>query len=277
MMNVPIDSAKAPIAPPQAPQGWVMVWKAEVRRLARQGGLRRSVLWAFALAVALGVTTLVTVTWMADGKAATPTRVSSPGEVAAATAAFVLALAATVHFGRSSQNGSVQSSLVLVPNRTRLLLAQGAASATLGAATALAAAVVAGLASVVSTGASVGLREVATGLATGPLAAALLTALGFLVGTVLNRAVGAVLVTIGWWLVMPLVIMVAGAFLPAAVQPVVQAVLDATPTMLLPAATSASELSTSTWQNLVQAHGLLCAWVVGMGALAWVLLRRRAF
>lgn len=254
------------------------VVRAEVFRLLRQGGLRRGLLVSALIGLGVGLAAVAAMTYLGRGQAdlTSSVPVTVPVEAAAATAAFFVSLSALLYHARTGQAG-VLASLVLVPNRTRLLAAQVASLAAVAMTTTLAVTTVVAVAALAMSDASAGGLPAAIGVLSGSIAAALLAVIALFLAILINSLVVAILAYTAWWIVLPLTLSISSAALPGWAAPLAAAAVQYTPTVLLNKATTVSTLTTQGYATVLDGHVGLVAWVVVLGVVAQLAFRRRSF
>jgi ABC-type transport system involved in multi-copper enzyme maturation permease subunit len=201
--------------------------------------------------------------------------VTLPVETAAGVAGILLAILVASYVARDAPSGLVSTSLTLVPRRSRLLAARGAAVAFIGVAAALvgtSATAVAAIAGSQSTGA---LPSAAAGIAASALAVGLLTSISFCVATLANRPVPTVLIVLGLLVVAPLALSAVQLSLPPNVGQMVGTVVECSPAPLFFRAIGITATAQLGYQPLIAAQLGLLAWAVVLGSLSLAVFKRR--
>lgn len=248
-------------------QGTGQVWRAELRRAGRQGGWRRISMWSVIVSLAIGggtLATLGTISAAADEPGSVV--ITFPVEVTAIVASFMMALGMAMSVARDSQ-GMLTISLTNVPHRRRLLTAQmGSAfvwSTMVVAATALVALAAATLVTPSASGATLAMSSTVAG----SLAGGLMGCISYQLGRLVAHPAIAVLVVLGWWLVLPMALVSVGLFLPSSVQTVIEKVVEGAPSALLVNAARASGLDTQGPEALIIGFVGLASWAVLLGGV----------
>lgn len=261
----------------RVPQSLRTVTKAEFYRSVRRGGLRRGLAVTAVAGTLAGLLTLAISTYLTEGQVggASAITVTLPVEASTSTAAIAFSASAVIYFGRSVQNGTIPISLVLVPNRTRLLVALMVATATLGLATTLLVAIPIAISAVAFSSHTVELLPVVAGVLSGAIATALVALLALFIAILVRRAVSGILVYVGLWMVLPLLLTAVGPILPAWLNAVSTTLIQWTPTALLGQATTIP-LSNASSAGLLQGFVGLGLWSIVLGAAANAAFRRRS-
>lgn len=262
-----------------APQRLGGVFRAELRSAMRQGGLRVGFAVAFMAGLALGVPVMLFIRYLTFGQIdETPwVPVTIPVEATASCAGVIIAIGVVLHVGRNMQNGSIQTALTCVPRRTRLLMAQYAATALGAALVTAAAATVIAIAALIRTPSALGLGTSAVGIISGALAAALTATLAQSIALLLGRGMAAVMVLMTWWIVAPLLLSLAGTLLPGPLASVFSTLAEWTPLAIQVKATTISTLPVNGYSSILQALAVLLALAAGMATFAHWRLSRRDF
>ena len=251
------------------------VFRAELRRLLRQGGLRRACLLALGLSVLLGVMTLLLIDQISGGQADDGTAVTVPVETTASMAGIILGIAVTLHYGRLIQDGGVGTALALVPRRARLFSAQFLATGVVAAATATLAGSVTTLVAVAATGTN-GLGAALMAVAAGGIACALLAATAQATAYLVGGPVPALLTLVGWWIALPLALAAGSQFVAAPASQALTTFADWTPISIQIRATNAG-LQAGEVQDLLLNLGALFALAAALGWISVAALNRRDF
>lgn len=263
----------------RAPQRFQMIFAAELRRMARQGGLRRSLLGTGLFSLLIGLFALFGILYLSDGQRdpASTLPVTVPVEASTSLMALIFAICVVIHVGRAVQGGAILTTLAVVPNRRRCFLGHVAAvGASTFVVTFLVSATVA-LVATSATGFDVGVGVAALGVLAGSFAAALLAVLASSIAMLLRSAIAAVLVVVGWWVILPLIFSVAGASLPGWLAKVASVLADVTPTNLLVEATTVSTMDVNGVANLLGAVGGLALWAALVSLLSGLAFERRSY
>ena len=240
----------------------------------------RSTIWSLAVAVALMVGTTVLYAWGAAGDPSVDVSAAELIGPGGYFAQLVFAVLGVLTISGEYSTGQIRSTLVAVPRRTPALLAKAivlVAVAVLTTVVAVALAVCASMPFYGDLGTSLDLADGETLriLAGMPLVVAGLALFGFAIGAVVRSSPGALAVVLGMLLVVENVVTAIplaffdriGPFLPSSAGNRLvysQEVLD-----LQNSFTTGAHLTP--WQGF----GVLMTWVVVIGVLAAVLLRRR--
>lgn len=260
----------------RVPQSLLTVINAELYRSVRRGGLRLGLVVTAVAGILAGLLTLVITTHLTEGQVggASAITVTLPVEATTSTTAIAFSASAVIYFSRSMQNGTVPISLVLVPNRTRLLVALIVATATLGLATTLLVAIPIAISSVVFSSHTDELLPVVVGVLNGSIATALVALLALFIAIVVHRAVSGILVYVGLWMVLPLLLTAVGPILPPWLNAVSTTLIQWTPTALLGQATTIP-LSNASSAGVLQGFVGLGFWSIVLGVAANAAFRRR--
>ncbi|MCB0910741.1 MAG: hypothetical protein KDB60_03895 [Propionibacteriaceae bacterium] len=190
-------------------------------------------------------------------------------EFAAGAISLVLCLYALSTVTGETGDGTVLGSLLLVPNRGRLLVARALVWPVLGMAVLLVVSpFVLLLGRVIGLPGSIDLGSFLLGLGMACLALALVTTLSFLAATALRRGAVAMAMAIGCLLVLPLAVVVLQVAGPDAFGPVLATVLDALPGVAVMKALNVSGTAAQGWIPVIQGLLVLGAWVVATGLVA---------
>lgn len=262
----------------QSQQNLKIVLRAEFWRLLRPGGMRKGAVAAAAFGVAVGLLTTSIMAYVGRREPGTRSvvEVTLPVEATTSIMAVVLSGVVAVHYARNAQTGGILASLTLVPDRARLLLAQGLAVAGIALSLALAGSTLVALAAVSLSDSGVKVVPAVVGVLSGSVAAATAGVLAFLVATLAFSVVVAVLVFVGWWIVFPLAMALVSATLPAWIAPIASWAVASTPTALLAKATTVSTLPRRGPSNLLEGHLGLIVWVAVLGVIVHVSFERRS-
>lgn len=257
------------------PQGTGHIWGAELRRALRQGGWRTLYAWSVLVSLAAGGGTLAMINTIAEGsEEPLSAAVTFPVEITAVVAAFVMALGLAMSVARDSQ-GMLTISLTNVPNRRRLLIAQ------MGSAFACSALVVVGVALMTSAAAlflapsQSGAGFAAVGVLSGGLAGGMLGCISYLLGRLVAHPAVAVIVVLGWWLVLPMAIVSLGLLLPSPVQSMLSTVAEGAPSALLVKSATVSTLGSQGPGTLIGGLAGLAFWTVLLGFVVLVASPKR--
>ena len=258
-------------------QGTKQVWRAEFRRALRQGGWLKVTAWTVTLSLAVGCGTLAMVNLIADAAGDAPSAVMTfPVEITSVVAAFVLALGLSMSTARDSQ-GMLSIAMTNVPKRRRLLLAQ------MGCAFAYSSVVVGGVALTMMVAAAfiepsgAGIRFAALGVLCGSLSGGMLACIAYQLGRLVTQPAVAVLVVLGWWLILPLALVAVGFFLPSPVQVLISKIVEGAPSALLVNSATVSTLGTNGPGALIGGLAGLAAWTVLLGWLVLVTSPKREY
>lgn len=257
-------------------QSTSLVARAEVRRLLRQGGLVTAIVLAAVLGVASGIGSAVGVR-QAQPEASGAWLVATPTAVAALVSAWTLALAVALRGGGDARNGTLATTLALVPDRRRLLTAQSCAVALVCGTAASAVALVAGtIATTLNDDAAHTGTALLVGTLSGGSSAALLGILALAVAILTRHPVIAA-VTLGvWWLVLPLALSAVRVFLPDPLAALTHALLVTSPPMLAAEATHPGTLAGVSVSSLLLGTTALGAWALALVTGAHAVLVRRS-
>lgn len=184
-----------------------------------------------------------------------------PVQVSASIVALVLAIGFMAATTGSTTDGTVTTSMILVPRTRRLLLARAVLPPLVGAAATLAVGLLVALVQLVTGGAgsaAAGLQMVAVGAST--VAVALLLLLVFLGATVMRRGAYAVAAFLLVVLVLPLAAAIAIFVGPPVVAEMAQVVIDVTPGTLVVSALSVPFADGETWGTVLRGFAGLLVW-----------------
>lgn len=196
-------------------------------------------------------------------------------ELAAGTVSLVLSLSALSAVTGETGDGTVLVSLLLVPDRRRLLVARALVWPVLGAGLLLGlapAVFLLGLAAQLP--GTVSFPQFLLGVGIAGVAVALVMALSFLAATALRRGAPAMAVAIGFLLVLPLAVGVLQVVGPDALRPVFATFLDVLPGVAVLKALSVSAAVTQGWSQVIEGLLVLGCWVAATGLVAVARFRR---
>jgi len=265
---VPLTPLPADLRP--APQTLTRVVRAEVARMLRQGGLVGALAISLGASLVVGLGSIPVAGRLGGGdphaSAATPLALAS------ATAALVLVVGVALHVGGHGRHGSGPATMVLVPDRTRLITARALALAALTAThMGVVVALVALVTGVASGGITTSMLVLALlGAASGGTLATLLAAA---VAVLLDHPVAAALTLGAWWVVLPITVAALSVLAPDPVATVGDTVVATTPSMLAIRATDPG--GTPALVSVLQGIGGLGLWVAVLSAGAHALFGRR--
>lgn len=172
-------------------------------------------------------------------------------------------------------DGTVLTSLMLVPNRSRLLFARALVWPAVATALLLGLSpLVIALGSAVQLPGSASLPALLLSVGVAVVAVALVTALSFLTATALRRGAIAMAVAIGCFLVLPLAVGVLQVAGPEALRPASAALLVVVPGTAALKALSVSSTGLSGWGQVVEGLVVLACWVLATGIGAVAVFRR---
>lgn len=252
-----------------------MVWRAEAARWLRRGGIRTGLILTCALSTGLGLAALAILVYISDGQIPDESvlAVTASVETAITTAAIVLSVFVVMHVGRVAHAGPVRTSLVLVPDRTRLLAAYAATTASVGVGVAVGVATAVAATAFVVTGSVEGLVRVAVCVAVGALATVLVALVALSVALLVDQGIVAVVTHLCLLIVLPLVLLVAGTTVSGRLSTIVEWASGVTPAPLLAeAVTAATRPASSPWPAMLG----LTAWVLAVGLPASLRFSRQS-
>ena len=257
-------------------QSWSTVFKAELRRHVSS---RRYIIRVALIAAAgalVGLTTLAMFAYFdSEGAKAAGEAVTTALETASGTVAILLGLSALGLAARETSDGTVVSSLLLVPDRTRLLAARASAPMAIAAVLAIVVAGVVAAGGVAMSGAGqIDWGLVSLSLLVTTVAVPLTALLGFLTGTLVRRGAPAMAIAMGALLVLPLALSVAQFTVPAALSPAVGAALAAMPGVAILQALTVTGTEPGAVPVALIGLGVLAAWVVIVAVGAKAQFRR---
>lgn len=259
-----------------AAQRWSTVVRSEVRRHlgSRRFRVRMAVIVGLGVLAGLGALAFVAAF---DPRGAEGAAGSVPVamETAAGVVAVLAGLAALSSAAAETSDGTVLSSLLVVPNRLRLLTARAVAPMVTGAVAGLLAAglVLAG-GFAVSGGTGIDVRLAAMSMVAAALVVPLTALLGFLTGTLARRGAAAMAVAMGALLVLPLAIGAAQLAAPPALTPLLSFALAATPGVAVMQALSVTSSQPGAVPVFLMGLGMLAAWIVIVAVGAHARFRR---
>lgn len=261
-------------ATPLAPQRAVRVAAAEVRRAVSAGGMRAALVLGTALATLSGIGSAVLVRSFAADSEGT-ILVTLPIEVAAVIAGAWFAIANVAYFARDARTGMLPTSLLLVPNRTRLFLARLMAAGVLGTCAALVTLSLTGAGALLLNGSIPGsLAAAVGGVVIGSLAVAAFALFGYFFATAVPRPTVATVLFLVVVVVVPLVVGIAGYAAPVGIAPLITAASNALPSVLLVKAVGVSTMSTLGAGPVLTGLVGIIAWSLTMGLVAAAVFRR---
>lgn len=253
-------------------QRFSTVVRAELRRhlSSRRHLVRLALIAAAGLLAGMGALAFVA-SFDPEGAAATGGSVPTAMETAGGVVAILLGLSALGAAAAETSDGTVLSSLLLVPDRRRLLAARAVAPMVIGEVTALTAAgavLAGGLA--MSGGSRIDLGVVALSLLAIAVAAPLTALLGFLTGTLVRRGAPAMAIAMFALLVLPLAVGAAQLAAPPALGPALGYALQATPGVAVLQSLSVSAANQGPVPVALTGLAVLAGWVaiVAVGASA---------
>lgn len=261
---------------PITSQRWSTVVMAELRRHV---GSRRTQVTTVAIAslgILGGLSALAFVAAF-DPQGTTGTGGSVPAamETAGGVVAILMALSALAAASGETSDGTVLSSLLVVPNRTRLLAARAVAPMVVAAVTGILAAVVVLATGVgLSGGAQIHLELSMLCLAATAAAVPLTTLLGFLTGTVVRRGAPAMAIAMVALIVLPLVVGAAQLAAPPSLGPALNLALATTPGVAVMQALSVTTAEPGAMPVAITGLGVLVAWAAVLAVGAHVRFRR---
>ena len=264
-----------PLAPLPAdltprPQTLGRIARAEVGRLLRQGGLVGALSVSLLAALVVGLGALPVAARLGRDDPYAP--IVTPLSLASATAALVLVVGIALHVGGHGQRGTGAATLVLVPDRRRLLAARALAIAALAACHLSLVVLVVGTVAGAATDARV-LPVLALGLLGSALGGALIAVLGAAVAVLVDHPVVAALTLGGWWVVLPITAAALSGLLPGPLAAIGDAVVATTPSLLAIRATDpGGDLSVL---SVLGGVAGLAVWAVALGAVASAIFERR--
>ncbi|QGQ20018.1 hypothetical protein GC089_13385 [Cellulomonas sp. JZ18] len=268
-------SAEA-VARARREQGLGQVVVAELRRAMAGGGMRTSAGVGVVIGAAAGFGTSMLVGYFAQGAEGSSLSVTLPIEVAAVVSALWIAVATVLHLARDLPSGMLATSLLLVPDRRRLLVARLAAPTAIGAVGALAAAGLPAAIGLVLHGSVPGAVGTAIlGLVVAACASGLFALFAALTATVARRPTSAALLFVALTLLVPLALAVVPVVAPAAMATVSERVSYGLPSSLLMQAAGASTVPATGLGRVLLGFAGLAAWCVAAAALAVPLFRRQ--
>lgn len=257
-------------------QSTSLVARAEIRRLLRQGGLVAGLVVAMAsgLATGLGSTVVVRQT-QPDAPGAW--LIATPTAVAALVSGLVLALVTAVRFGGDARNGTLATTLALVPDRRRLVTAQTVAVAVVCGAVVGTVALVAGaLATALNDDAAHTGAALLVGTVSGATSAAFLGVLALAVAVMTRHPVTAA-VTLGvWWVALPMALSAVRVFLPGPLAALTHALLVTSPPMLAAEAAHPGTLAGASVASLLLGTAALGVWAAALVVGAHAVFVRRS-
>lgn len=257
-----------------ASQSAAAVTRAEVKRMLRQGGLRRAAVVTVAISVIFGVGALLLLDQISGGQTQGVSGI--PVESTSSLAGILMGLSVALHYGRLAQDGGIASALPLVPDRKRLLLAQFLATACGAFSVALLAAGVTALITGVVTQ-SLAPGAALAAIAAGGLAAALLALMAQATAYLAGGPVPALLIILGWWVFVPFMCAALSQMVAPSIARLLTLLGDWTPVSIQVRATSLGDLQASSVGPLVEDFGALA---LIAGILVWAsihVLSRRDF
>lgn len=271
-----MTTATAPLLPTQKAKA---VLGAEVRRLTRQGGLRRAAAITASVAVVVGTLAALLIDNVTSGEAedVTTAGVTLPMETAAGLAGLLFAIAVTMFVGRAMHSGATDTSLVHVPRRRLLWNAQYFAVAIMAATVAGLSSAVVGVMAFMKSGSAgaVGVALLAVVAAT--VAAALLASIAQSTAYLTGSSSTALLVTVGWWIIAPIALGLAATFLNPTLASIASGLGNWTPILMYTRATTITTVPTEGVTGLALALLTLSALAIALAAVTQALLRRRDF
>lgn len=271
-----MTTATAPLRSDRKAAG---VLRAEVRRLTRQGGLRRAAVIAASVAVVAGSLAAVLIDNVTAGEVedVTIAGVTLPMETASGLAGLLFAIAVTMFFGRAMHSGATETSLVQVPRRRLLWNSQYVAVAIVAATvTGLSTAVV-GIVAFVKSGSADAVGVALLAVVAAAAAAALLASIAQSTAYLTGSSSTALLVTVGWWIITPIVLGLAATFLNPTLASIASGLGNWTPILMYTRATTITTVPTEGVTGLALALLTLSALAIALAAVTQALLRRRDF
>ncbi len=261
-------------------QSFRVVLMAELRRGLRAGGFRPGVLVSLCCSVVLGVGSGLLIRYLEAGatdgvSADSAFTVTLPVETAAGVTGILLAILVASYVARDAPSGLVSTSLALVPRRSRLLAARGAAVALIGVAAALVGTSLTAAAAIAGGQSTGAVPAAAAGVAAAALAVGLLTSISFFVATLANRPVPTLLIVVGLLVVAPLALSAVQLSLPPNVGQIVGTAVECSPAPLFFRAIGITATAQLGYQPLITAQLGLLAWAVVLGTLCLAVFRRR--
>ncbi|KZC94562.1 hypothetical protein [Clavibacter tessellarius] len=251
-------------------QRWAHVASAELHRSVQRGALRGGLIWAAGLALLAGAGARAFTGAFADPTADGAALVLTlPIELAATVFGVAFALAVLGNASRDTTDGTVLTSLALVPRRGRLLSARAVAPTALGALGVLGVAAVLAAVHLIADGpspATVSALLVATAVATLTTAAVVL--LVFLTATVLRRGAAAMAVFMLVVLVLPIAVSVLTVVGPVPLRGPADVLLAVLPGTLALKAMSTATIAAEGPATVLAGLAGLVAWCGAAGLLA---------
>ena len=261
-------------------QSFRVVLMAELRRGFRAGGFRPGVAVALCCSVVAGVGSGLLIRYLEEGAATgvsadSALPVTLPVETSAGVVGILLAILVASYVARDAPSGLVSTALTLVPRRSRLLAARGAAVALMGVCAALVSTVVTAVAGIAGNQSTGALASASVGIAASALAVGLLMSISFFVATLANRPVPTVLIVLGLLVVAPLALSAVQLSLPPSVGHVVGTAVDCSPAPLFFRAIGITATAQLGFQPMITAQLGLLAWAVVLGTLSLAVFKRR--
>jgi len=250
-----------------------LVVAAELRRSLAAGGLRVTMIVSVGIGALVGGLYLwaLAVNGSAAGVSESQLDII-PIEVGVSISALAFAVGLIGFVSREMADGTATGSAIFVPRRGRLLVARLVSAVILAAATTLAVSLFIALVRLIPGGLS-GATFGRMGLVilVGVVDVMIASGLAFLVATLLRRPALAVAVFLLALLVLPLILLILGAFAPQWLATPSKAILKAMPGTLFSRALSVPLASGDGWSNVVIGLAGLAAWVVAVAPFTWVL------
>lgn len=255
-----------------ARQGWLCVLRAELHRRLSSRRIVSSLITITVLAVLAGFGVLLFVrefdpTGAVGAAGSLPTAIEMTG----GTAAILLGVHALALASTETRDGTVISSLLLVPNRRRLLAMRAAATVLVAAVAGVVATFVVLSLGVVLTGGIMASAALLAGCVLAAAMAVFLTALlGFLAGTLLRNGASGMVAAMVALIVLPLALAVAQLAAPPAFGPALSVLLAATPGAAIVQAVGVASAEPGELSTALTGVGILLIWValIAVGARA---------
>lgn len=215
--------------------GLLDVWRAELGRLLRQGGLRGSFILALALGTVSGLTAVPVLRHLLDpGESAVAAAVRA-SDIGVLVVVVTWCIAVSLDAAQGHRDGTRVIALVAVPDRRRLLVAHLLAATAVGVLATVVVSLLTGAAAgavLLPDGSHGWAGRLLTGTAASAVSTALLTAMALCIGLLTRHPGVALLVLIVWWAALPMALTSGGVLLPDAGTTVTSVVAHLVPSTL---------------------------------------------